>query len=90
MYPKGQSRSVTFDNPGVVSILCNVHADMSAYIVVVNSTIYTITDAKGNYTLTGIEPGTYKVQAWHESGAKSNQIVTVTGQDQSLDISLKK
>jgi plastocyanin len=65
IYPKGQSRSVSFDKTGVVSVLCNIHTDMSAYVVVVPSNVYAITDRDGHFTLKGAESDHGVLKAWH-------------------------
>jgi hypothetical protein len=66
LYPPGSSRSVRFDRPGIVRVFCNIHAFMSAIIVVVNSNYFTITDKEGRYSLSGVPPGSYEMQFFHE------------------------
>jgi len=78
MYPKGASKSVTFDKPGIVSVLCNVHASMSAYVVVVDTPYYAVTDAKGRFAIKGVTNRTYTLKAWHESGRTGRQEVAVS------------
>jgi hypothetical protein len=90
MYPKGQTRSVVFDKSGIVSVLCNVHSSMSAYVVVVDSGHYGKTDGHGSLTLTGVPTGNYEVQAWHESGAKASEKLIVSGAPLSSTLILKK
>ena len=79
MYPRGASKSVTFDKPGLVVLLCNVHSDMSAYIMVVDTPYYAVADAQGRFHLLDVPPGTYTLHAWHESGAILTRSVTVSG-----------
>ena len=69
MYPKGQTRDVVFDKTGVVSILCNVHSNMSAYVVVVDTPHFAKTDAKGAFTIKSLGGTSAKFEAWHETGA---------------------
>ena len=78
MYPRGASKSVTFDKPGLVILLCNVHSDMSAYIMVVDTPYYAVADAQGRFRLPDVPPGTYTLHAWHESGAVLTRPVVVT------------
>lgn len=71
LYPPGKSRGVTFDKPGVVRILCNVHPAMEAFIVVEEHPYFTVPDQRGNYELDGIPLGRYRLQVWHpELGGK--------------------
>ena len=76
MYPRGASKKVTFDKTGVVSIMCNVHSDMSAYIMVVDTPYFAVTDKNGRFRIPNVPPGTYTLHGWHESGATVTQTVT--------------
>ena len=77
MYPRGATKSITFDKAGLVVLLCNVHSDMSAYIMVVDTPYYAVTDAQGRFRMPNVPPGTYTLHGWHESGAVLTQTVTV-------------
>ena len=66
-YPPGKIRHVTFDRPGVVSLLCNVHAEMSAFILVLETPYFTTTDNDGRYLLEGLPEGNYTARAWVET-----------------------
>lgn len=79
MYPRGTSKPEKFDKPGIVAIHCNVHSEMSAYILVVDTPFYAVTDKNGKYTIKDIAPGTYQLHVWHESGAEGVQSLTVHG-----------
>lgn len=67
MYAQGESRSVTFDQVGVVEILCNVHLEMSAYVVVLPNHYFAQTSADGKFRITGVPPGKHRVRCWQES-----------------------
>ena len=69
-WPKGQKQAFKFDNPGVVPLLCNVHPEMSAYIVVSPTPYFAVTDKSGDYKIDNVPDGDYIVTAWHE-GAKN-------------------
>ncbi len=86
-FPGGQQRSFTFAKPGVVPLLCNVHPEMSAYIVVAPAGYYAETDASGNYKIDDVPNGTYKVTAWHEQSKPATKPVTVGGAATTLDFS---
>jgi plastocyanin len=89
MYGEGESRNVTFDAPGVVRVLCNVHPKMEAFVVVHANPYLAVTDAKGSYTITGVPPGSYEVRVWHERLPEKSVKVTVReGQVQPLDVRL--
>lgn len=78
-WPKGEKRSATFDKPGVVPLLCNVHPDMGAYIVVSPTPYFAETDEAGNYKIKDVPDGSYSVVAWHEGAKNQSKPVTVAG-----------
>jgi plastocyanin len=78
-WPKGEKRSFKFDHPGVVPLLCNVHAEMSGYIVVSPTPYYAQTDAGGNFKIDNVPDGKYILVAWHEGAKPQSKPVTVTG-----------
>ncbi|HXE12497.1 MAG TPA: carboxypeptidase regulatory-like domain-containing protein [Bryobacteraceae bacterium] len=89
LYPPGSSRSVRFDRPGIVRVFCNIHAFMSAIIVVVNSTHFTVTGRDGGYSFDDLPPGTYEVQFFHERATPETlrhltQKITVGEEDINL------
>jgi plastocyanin len=79
-YGPGVSKSVLFDKAGVVELRCDVHAEMSAYILVMENPYWAVTDEKGQFKipdqaylaqhgikgLKDLPPGTYVVKTWNE------------------------
>lgn len=90
MYPRGSSKQVTFDKTGLVVLLCNVHSDMSAYILVVDTPFYAVADKGGRFHIPNVPPGTYTLKAWHESGAVSAQTVTVGASASNVNVTLAR
>jgi plastocyanin len=78
MYARGKSKYQTFDRTGVAVLMCSVHPEMSAYVVVVDTPYYAMTDSKGRFTISNVPAGKYRAQVWHESGEKTNEEVTVS------------
>ncbi|MEZ5351320.1 MAG: hypothetical protein R2762_01685 [Bryobacteraceae bacterium] len=66
-YRQGQSRSVRFDRPGIVSVYCHLHPNMSAAVVVAPGPWLVQPDLSGAFRLTGIDPGKYTLVIWHKS-----------------------
>ncbi|MEQ1756969.1 MAG: methylamine utilization protein [Vicinamibacterales bacterium] len=64
LYPVGKSKLVTFDKPGVSRIFCNIHPNMAAYVVAVDSEHFAVSDGSGLLTLAGVPAGTYTYHAW--------------------------
>jgi plastocyanin len=65
----GTTYSRTFDTPGPVEILCNIHSTMSAYVVVVDSPYFTKTRSSGAFSLKGVPAGRYELAVWHEAAS---------------------
>ncbi len=76
-YPKGESKSVRFDKPGIVPIACDIHSHMSAYILVFGHPFFALTDADGRYVIKDVPPGTYTLMVWSELGRPEPKKVTV-------------
>ena len=65
-YPQKTTKFHLFDTPGVWTLLCNVHAEMSAYVVVTETPYFARTDKDGRFVLKDVPPGTYTLKVWHE------------------------
>ncbi len=76
-YGTGVVKEVAFDKPGVVTLLCNVHSEMSAFVVVAETPWFAVTDRQGHFRIDGVPPGTYQLEAWHEVLAAPPQTATV-------------
>jgi plastocyanin len=89
-YPRGAAKSVVFDKPGVVELLCNVHAEMSAFIVVIDTPYVAAVQSNGRYVLKDVPAGVYVVVAWHEQLKEHRQLVTVRdGETVTLNFDLR-
>ncbi len=66
LYPPSTSRSVRFSRPGVVRVFCNIHANMSAVIVVLSTPYFDVTGPDGRFQLPNVLPGEYVLHAFHE------------------------
>ena len=88
-WPQGQKRSFKFDDPGVVTLLCNVHPEMSAYLVVVPTTYYAVTNAAGEFTIENVPDGPHAITVWHEGMKQQTSQINVSGNTKA-DLELKK
>jgi truncated hemoglobin YjbI/plastocyanin len=70
MYKNGETREIRLDKPGIVRLGCNIHANMSAYVIVVDAPHYVVVDTDGTYSFKSLPPGKYRVQAWNEQSAE--------------------
>jgi plastocyanin len=77
MYGEGVQKSETFDKLGEVDLLCSVHPEMSAYVIVLQNPYYAMTDNEGNFEIKDVPPGTYQLKVWHEKLNEASQQVKV-------------
>ncbi len=89
-WPKGEKKSFQFDVPGFASILCNVHPEMSGYIVIVSTPYFAVTDMDGSFEIKGVPPGTYTLKTWSEDGKVVTQPVTVASSTANVELTVKK
>ena len=76
-YPRGESRSVRFDRPGVVRIYCEVHESMRAAVIVTASTHHAVVGEDGRFRIDGVPPGSYTLVLWDPEQGESRMRVTV-------------
>lgn len=88
-WPTGEERSFKFDTPGAVPLLCNVHPEMSGYIIVSPTPYYAVTDESGNFKINDVPDGSYMVSAWHEGMKIQVKSIAVSG-NATVDFSLSK
>ena len=65
LYGRDETRSVKLDKTGVVSLGCNIHDDMTAFIRVVDTPFAAKTDARGAAIIHDLPPGPATVTIWH-------------------------
>lgn len=91
MYTRGTVRRLTFDQPGVVELLCNVHMEMSAYILVVRNPFFAYSGSDGTYRIDGVPAGRHRLRCWHERFPPQERIVDVPENGSvTVDFSLGK
>ena len=74
--------STTFDKPeAIFHTKCDVHPWMSAYVGVFTHPFFSVTATDGKFTISGLDPGTYELTAWHERLGTQTATVTVAAND---------
>lgn len=88
LYRAGQSRALTFQQPGVYRVFCNIHPEMTALLLVVATPYATQAGADGRFAL-DLPPGRYRVTAISaRAGAVSVETVSTTGATEAPAITL--
>jgi len=77
IYGTGVKKTETFNNLGEVPLLCSVHPEMSAFVVVLQNPYFVLTDNAGNFEIKNVPPGTYQLKVWDEKLKEVSQPVTV-------------
>jgi hypothetical protein len=83
-YPKGHTRTVVFQKPGVVFVNCHLHPNMSAAIVISPNRWGVKAGPDGKFTLAVVPPGSYTIVAWHKTAGFFRQRVTIA--DKSIAV----
>lgn len=71
LYPPGTSRRELFTRPGIVRVFCNIHAAMTAVIVVLNTPYFDTTQKNGSYQFRDVPPGEYTLRFFHERATQA-------------------
>lgn len=73
-WTKGIARQHTFNKPGEVSLLCNVHPEMEAAVLVLQNPYFAQPDSTGKYRISGVPAGQYVLKAWYKGKAKKQDV----------------
>jgi len=89
-YSRGDSRSITLNEPGDVVVLCNIHMEMEAHILVLDGPHFASTDTAGAYRLAEVPAGTYTAKVWQRGWLGPPRSVVVGDAPLVLDFELKR
>jgi plastocyanin len=89
-WPKGEKKPFQFNDLGAASLLCNVHPEMSGYVVVVPTPYFAVTDKDGNFEIKNVPAGKYTLKTWSEDGKPTTQPVDLSGASATVDLTVKK
>jgi plastocyanin len=91
LYEAGSTRTVRFDRPGVSFLFCNIHSEMSAVVVAVDTPYFAISDSSGQIRVRDVPPGRYVMHVWYERGKPEdlqslNRLVTISSATRTLPV----
>lgn len=88
-YPKGTSRSFTFDKAGTVEVFCHIHTDMSAVILVLSNPYFASPADDHHFAIDDVPEGDYTIVGWHERVVPiTHRIRVVAGQTTTVDFNI--
>jgi hypothetical protein len=83
------NKFIVFDKPGRVDVFCSIHENMHCIILVLENPYFASTDENGNYKISGVPLGTYKLKAWQERlPADEKEITVPTNGEVKVDFTL--
>ena len=83
--PKGSPKIKTFEHEEVmIPVKCNIHPWMRAYIGVVRHPFFAVTGGDGSFSIEGLPPGKYTLEAWHERFGRKQVEITVAAKDKKV------
>jgi len=91
LYESGTKRSVKFDRPGVSFLFCNIHAEMSAVVLSVDTPYFALSDRNGNVAIRNVPDGRYQMHVWYERSAPEQlqeltRVVSISDSSRSLGL----
>jgi plastocyanin len=75
--PKGRTIPISFAQPEIFRVDCDLHSWMRSWVVVTEHAFYALTDPDGRFTLDNLPAGRYTVRLWHETLGTASREVTV-------------
>ncbi len=85
-YAQGKYRNITFNKPGIVTVYCDIHTSMNAFILVLQNPYFATTDESGEYAIKNVPEGSYTLNAWYGRWPeKSKTIKVIDGEVTKVD-----
>lgn len=86
-YPKGEAKTITFNQAGTITVLCEIHKWMRGGIVVVENSHYATVKPDGSFSLPNVPAGTYKLTVWHaERGSRTVDVTVPASGNARVDV----
>lgn len=89
-WPKDQKKPFQFNDLGVAGLLCNVHPEMSGYVVVVPTPYFAVTGKDGSFEIKNVPAGKYTLKTWSEDGKPATQTIEVGAGTVTIELTVKK
>lgn len=90
-FPQGESKSVTFSEPGIVEVFCEVHEFMRGAVIVTENPFHAVVASDGRFRIAGVPEGEHTIAFWHPDHEPVEQRVVVTaGGTTRLEVELRR
>ncbi len=89
-WPQGVKKPFQFNDLGVAALLCNVHPEMSGYVVVVPTPYFALTAKDGSFEIMDVPAGHFTLKTWSEDGKPSTQAVEVPSGTATVELKVTK
>jgi plastocyanin len=76
-YGSGVAKSTPFKKAGAFPVYCNIHAQMTAFVVVVSTSHYTQAGADARWKIANVPAGKWELHVWHERAPEVTQDIDV-------------
>ncbi len=91
LYEAGSTRNVSFDRPGISYIFCNIHAEMSAVVIALETPYFGISNRRGEIVIPNVPSGRYVMRTWYETALPQtldamNREINVTASSSTLGV----
>jgi plastocyanin len=93
LYPPPQSKSVVFDKPGQVKLLCSIHRYMDGMIYVCPTPFFAKVAPDGTYRIENVTPGDYRLKTWQRPARYNEQDLPIrleSGKETTLNLEMKR
>lgn len=89
LYESGTTKSLRFDRAGISYLFCNIHSEMSAVIIALDTPYYATSDKGGEITIPNVPAGRYMLRVWKEGLSPATlkslaKMIVVSGENTSL------
>jgi plastocyanin len=88
-YPRGEAKTVRFDETGAVKIYCEVHESMRAAVIVTENPFYAVLGPEGTFRLEGVPAGVHRLVVWHvDLGTETQEVRVPDGGTARVEITI--
>jgi hypothetical protein len=91
LYEAGTTRMIRFDRPGISYLFCNIHAEMSAVVLSVDTGYFALSDRGGKVIIRNVPDGRYQMNVWYERSSpvelkELRRVVTISDSSRNLGL----